>query len=465
MRVSAGMNRTLRRELDERRKKAMREDIDVSGIDLAEDYTEHLKEIGRAFLRSFSKRQSALPIHIQIVCGISDYESILKKKPYLSSVRDDFGRVPLMVFYHSFIYATLLQCGADPNARDINGNTVLMYHRRHPEIVEELVNAGADINATNNAGVSLVMMALEEGLPVYPFVRLGASLPSIPRDRTDRVFLDRLPKEPVEVLSGLFSGSLPSEDAYLHAKIWSGCLDREKYEWLKTLEKRYSGKRKTHFSTNEEELFEKELKSRICGKESALFEELIENMDECLKSRASIRACIRRDKTILAGVSNLTVLKFLLRAGADPNLGRDWKENTDSSTPLFDAVCRRDRKAVELLLAHGADPNTGTTYQDEDVTCIGRAIKDNELEILRLLVKAGADPDFALRCTGTPVITAIRNDNLAALKMLVRGGADPCLADPFGRVPLDYLKESNSPELCKYIKAAVARHKRKTDHA
>lgn len=188
-------------------------------------------------------------------------------------------------------------------------------------------------------------------------------------------------------------------------------------------------------------------------------------MDECLKSRASIRACIRRDKTILAGVSNLTILKFLLRAGADPNLGRDWKENTDSSTPLFDAVCRRDRKAIELLLAHGADPNTGTTYQDEDVTCIGRAIKDNELEILRLLVKAGADPDFALRCTGTPVITAIRNDNLAALKMLVRSGADPCLADPFGRVPLDYLNESNSPEMCRYFRATVARRKRKMDHA
>ena len=293
----------------------------------------------------------------------------------------------------------------------------------------------------------------------------GGFPPSIPRDKTDRIFLDRLPKEPVDVLSTFFSDSLPSEDTYLHAKIWSGCLDLEKYEWLKTLEKHYSGKRKTHFTSNEEELFAKELKSRICGKESAPFEELIANMDECLKSRASIRACIRRDKTILSGVSDSTILKYLLEAGADPNLGEIWKKNTDSSTPLFDAVCRRDRKAVKLLLAHGADPNTGTTYQDEDVTCIGRAIGNNELEILRLLIKSGADLNFALRCTRTPVITAIRNDNLSALKMLVRGGADPCLADPFGRVPLDYLNESNSPELCKYFRAVVEKRKRKTDRA
>ena len=441
----------------------MQTDKDVSEINLAKDYTKHLWDIGKTFLQSFKKRSQTLPLHIQIVCGIDGWDTILKSKPYLANAHDDYGRVPLMVYYHTFIYEKLLKCGADPNAKDLNGNTVLMYHRDNPELVEEFVKAGADINATNNAGDTLVTMALKEGLPIYPFVKLGATLPSIARSKIDRrFFLGCIQREPVEVLSKLFSDTLPSENTFLHAKIWSGCLDQKLFEWVKSLGKHYSRQRKAEFSVDEEELFTKELNSRIHGEDSKLFDELIANMDECLSNRDSIHACIRKDKGIVCSVQNPAILEFLLKAGADPNGGKVWKEDTDWESPLYFAVCSHNHRNVKLLLDYGADPNTGTTYMEHDDTCIARAIVDNDLEMLQLLIKSpNADLNFAIRCNRTPIIMAIRTNNLPALKKLVKAGADPCFADPYGRVPEVYLSDKNSSEVRRYFKAAVARYKKK----
>lgn len=433
---------------------------DISEINLAKDYTKYLREIGETYLRFFRKRGQTLPLHVQIVCGISDWEAILKSKPYLANAHDDHGRVPLMVYYHSFIYERLLKHGADPNAKDSNGNTVLMYHRDNPNLVEVLVRAGADINATNNAGDSLVMMALKEGLPIFPFVNLGASVPSIARTEIDRrFFLGCLQREPVDILSGLFSDSLPSENTFLHAKIWSGCFDRNKFEWVRSLGKHYSRQRKSAFSVDEQEFFSRALNARIHGEDSSLFEELIANMDECLTNQDSIRACIRKDKCILDGVRNLTVLEFLLKAGADPNLGRIWKDDTDEQTPLYRAVSGRDLKAVRLLLHYGANPDTGTSYMDADETCVTCAIRNNDLDILRLLIEAKADLNFALRDTLTPVIVAIKCDNLPALKMLVEGGAS---VYPLNK-STSFLYHHFTREIRDYYNSALCRTRRRRD--
>lgn len=422
---------------------------DVSKINLAEDYTEHLWDIGEPFLHSFSKRNQTLPIHVQIVCGISSVWDLLKKKPYLAGVHDDFGRVPLMVNWHDIAYKRLLRCGADPNAKDINGNTVLIYHRNNLGIIETFVKAGADINATNNAGESLISMAMEEGLPVYPLVRLGATLPTIPRDKKNLFFLNCLHKEPVDILSKAFADFPPSEDTYLSAKIWAACFDNEKYEWLKALENNYSNHTKSRLSKEEEKNFLDALKSRICEETPARFEKLIADMTDCLTRRTSILSCIRNEKTILDGVRNYTILEFLIRAGADPNLGKDWKDNINEVTPLYRAVSNRDNKAVKLLLRHGADPNTGMGLE----TCVACAIRNNDLDILRLLMDANADLNFAPRETGIPVVVAIKSNNLPALKMLVDGGAT---LYPLN-VSTSFLYHHFSPEICEYYNSMVGK--------
>lgn len=422
---------------------------DVSKINLAEDYTNHLWDIGKPFLQTFSKRSQTLPLHVQIVCGIDGWETILKSKPYLANAHDDHGRVPLMVYYHSFIYEKLLKYGADPNTKDINGNSVLIYHRNDMSIIETLVKAGADINATNNAGESLILLAMEEGLPIYPLVRLGAALPAIPRDKKNLIFLNCLHGEPVEILSKAFDDFPPSEDTYLSAKIWAACFDNEKFEWLKTLENYYSNHTKSRLSKEEEKYFLDALKNRICEETSDRFEKLIADMNDCLTRRTSILSCIRNEKNILDGVRNYTILEFLLKAGADPNLGNDWKDNINEETPLYRAVSNRNRKAVKLLLRYGADPNTGLGLD----TCVSCAIRNNDLDILSLLKDANANLNYAPREMEVPVVTAIKCNNLPALKMLVEWGAT---VYPLN-VSTSFFYHHFSPEICEYYNSVVGK--------
>ena len=184
-------------------------------FNLSEEYSAYLHEIGDRFELTFKKRRHTLPLHIQIVCGMldwPDFEKLLIKKPHLANVTDDAGRVPLMVYWHSGLYDMLLRHGANPNACDIRGNTVLMYQRKNPGLIKTLVKAGADINAKNKEGKALITMALEEGLPIQPLLDVGAEWQPIPRDKKNEIFLNCLPVESIDVLSRIVSEYMPSEE-------------------------------------------------------------------------------------------------------------------------------------------------------------------------------------------------------------------------------------------------------------
>jgi ankyrin repeat protein len=108
--------------------------------------------------------------------------------------------------------------------------------------------------------------------------------------------------------------------------------------------------------------------------------------------------------TELAAHSGFTdLVEFLLDKGADPNTGKA------GFTALHVAVMRRDEKMVSALLAHRANPNarlatwTPTRRSSHDynfepeligATPFWLAARFTAPEIMRLLVKSGADPLF-----------------------------------------------------------------------
>ena len=110
---------------------------------------------------------------------------------------------------------------------------------------------------------------------------------------------------------------------------------------------------------------------------------------------------------VLAAHSGFTdVVEFLLEKGANPNSGKA------GFTALHEAIMRRDENLVKVLLDHGADANatvrtwTPTRRSSRDfnfppeligATPFWLAARFTQPEVMRLLVKHGADPLFVLR--------------------------------------------------------------------
>jgi ankyrin repeat protein len=111
--------------------------------------------------------------------------------------------------------------------------------------------------------------------------------------------------------------------------------------------------------------------------------------------------------TVLAAHSGFTeVVELLLDKRADPNAAGP------GFTALHEAIMRRDEKMVSALLAHGANPNTPLqTWTPErrssedfnfapalvGATPFWLAARFAEPDVMRLLVKHGADPLFVHR--------------------------------------------------------------------
>ena len=80
--------------------------------------------------------------------------------------RDVDGRPPLYAAVNNSnpdIIKTLLDAGADVDARDKSGWTSLMYavaYSRKSDIIKALIDAGADVNARDDVGgLSLLMIS------------------------------------------------------------------------------------------------------------------------------------------------------------------------------------------------------------------------------------------------------------------------------------------------------------------
>ncbi|XP_078672580.1 dynein axonemal heavy chain 12-like isoform X2 [Branchiostoma floridae x Branchiostoma belcheri] len=110
-------------------------------------------------------------------------------------------------------------------------------------------------------------------------------------------------------------------------------------------------------------------------------------------------------------------IKLLATAGFSPNtLPVDGKGKTGNSA-LHGAVVRKDRDCIEELLKSGADPN----LDHPSVLC--EAIKQRDLELMRLLIQHGADVNYLY----TPHKSVVQSTLLFILQQpnQVRGLADP----------------------------------------
>jgi ankyrin repeat protein len=125
------------------------------------------------------------------------------------------------------------------------------------------------------------------------------------------------------------------------------------------------------------------------------------------------------------------MVDLLLRAGADPK-----RAHPGGETPLLSASRAGSVPTVRLLLARGVDVNAAETFQQ--TTALMWAAAEGHLEVVDLLLEAGADPNRQGHVTSlterhnadhptggfTPLMFAARNGNEAMVRKLLSRGAN-----------------------------------------
>lgn len=115
----------------------------------------------------------------------------------------------------------------------------------------------------------------------------------------------------------------------------------------------------------------------------------------------------------------------------------------DGMTPLMNAILEEDvdPSLVRLLIERGADINASDT--GEKWTALHLAARDQNEEIVSILLEAGAIVDPVDVFGNTPLWRSIMNStsNLAAIKELVEHGADPYRKNNYDVSPIDLARE------------------------
>lgn len=105
----------------------------------------------------------------------------------------------------------------------------------------------------------------------------------------------------------------------------------------------------------------------------------------------------------------------------------------DTEAELIGAVARGEREQVEKLLAQGANPNRAGDVWGKRALLL--AVEQGDVELTRILLDAGADPD--LKGNGfTPLVLAALKGHARIAELLLRAGADPDLKSGDGNTPL-----------------------------
>ncbi len=177
-----------------------------------------------------------------------------------------------------------------------------------------------------------------------------------------------------------------------------------------------------------------------------LFEPVFQNDLKWARSTLA-EACVDVNAAWESGVTvlhwaahegNRDMLELLIGAGAQVDKG-----DKNGSTPLRYAVRDGKLEAARVLIAHGANVNSRT----EAGTPLTVAVKSHSVELVKLLLASGADPNL-----DSPIMQALpwlsrdesgvlvqprpEDPRFEILRMLIRAGADVNAKDARRRLPL-----------------------------
>ncbi|TLD39357.1 putative ankyrin repeat domain containing protein [Venturia nashicola] len=122
----------------------------------------------------------------------------------------------------------------------------------------------------------------------------------------------------------------------------------------------------------------------------------------------------------------------------------DFGAEVGDANLLVRACLNGDVEIVRLLLLFGADPNLS---DKKGYTPLYAAAKTSFLEVVELLIKYGADPNMSAGPDEeSPLVTAVQKRNFELEHLLLMFGADPCAIMACGNTPLIKVIDKSVPE-------------------
>ncbi|MFN2254630.1 MAG: ankyrin repeat domain-containing protein [Candidatus Promineifilaceae bacterium] len=354
------------------------------------------------------------------------------------------------------IVRLLVESGADPNLQDRRGNTALHQAARigNMEAVTLLIEHGADVNLPNNGGVTALDIAVDEET-VAMLRDAGATTDSA----NDTAALEK------ELIANIQAGNAAAVEELLNGGVDPDFVD----QWGNNAPL---------------PLAAKEGRLEIV---QLLVEAGADVNNSTMNGRTPFGSALTAAPALLyaAAWDHLDIVEFLLANGADPNAVEEgdggtplqiaaWfnypeivtillengaevdirRTDEDGMTPLHGAASTGAKEVVALLIEAGADVNLqdfrfGNTAL---LYAVVYALEgDTQVEMTRMLLDAGADPNLASKRGKTPIMTAVQNNNIRGLNeiitMLLEAGADPNRQDYIGDSPLHYAARAGEDEV------------------
>jgi ankyrin repeat protein len=153
-----------------------------------------------------------------------------------------------------------------------------------------------------------------------------------------------------------------------------------------------------------------------------------------------------------ASSGNEQMVRHLISRGADP------RESANKSVggPLWSAIASRNGAIVQMLLKAGAEVNAG----HEKENALDAAALHGLLDITRMLLDAGADPNHRDSQGQTPLMSAVFSKRPEIVEMLLGAGADINAKSLDERTALDRAEREKLSDIVSMLKRAGAKHGR-----